>query len=158
MADVRSVSLTATEIEGFLGDGGTGVLAVARDDEPYAFPVSYGFDADDGEFYLRLGYDDDSAKAAFVDEPCPAQLVVYEEATDGDGSLDIKSVVATGDLVRIPKDELTPEDVERLGKARTPEFEVWEQAKADIEFTVNKLVPESITGRRNVSERADSSV
>ena len=107
---------------------------------------------EDGEFYLRLGYDDDSTKAAFVDEPCPAQLVVYEEGTDANGSLDIKSVVATGELVRIPKSELTPADVERLGQARTPEFEVWEQAKADIEFTVNKLVPESVTGRRNVAD------
>jgi hypothetical protein len=77
---------------------------------------------------------------------------VYEERADDDGSLDIKSVVVSGELVRIPKDELTPTDVERLGQARTPEFEVWEQAKEDIEFTVNKLVPDSITGRRNVSE------
>jgi hypothetical protein len=152
MADVRSVSLTSTEIETFLGEGGTGVLAVARADEPYAFPVSYGYVREDGEFYLRLGYDDDSTKAGYVDEPCPAQLVVYRERADDDGSLDIKSVVAAGELVRIPKDELTPTDVERLGQARTPEFEVWEQAKEDIEFTVNKLVPESITGRRNVSE------
>ena len=152
MTDVRSVSLTTAEIEAFLGDGGTGVLSVARDDEPYSFPVSYGFAEDDGEFYLRLGYDDDSAKAAFVYEPCPAQLVVYEENTDADGSLDIKSVVATGELVRIPKTELTPVDVERLGQARTPEFEVWERAKEDIEFTVNKLVPESVTGRRNVAD------
>lgn len=152
MADVRSVSLTTTEIEAFLGDGGTGVLSIARDDEPYAFPVSYGYATDDGEFYLRLGYDDDSTKAEYVDEPCPAQLVVYEERADDDGSLDIKSVVVSGELVRIPKDELTPTDVERLGKARTPEFEVWEQAKEDIEFTVNKLVPDSITGRRNVAE------
>jgi nitroimidazol reductase NimA-like FMN-containing flavoprotein (pyridoxamine 5'-phosphate oxidase superfamily) len=152
MTDVRGVSLTTAEIEAFLGDGGTGVLSVARGDEPYSFPVSYGFASDDGEFYLRLGYDDDSTKAAFVDEPCPAQLVVYEEESDANGALDIRSVVATGELVRIPKSELTATDVERLGRARTPEFEVWEQAKADLEFTVNKLVPESVTGRRNVTD------
>jgi nitroimidazol reductase NimA-like FMN-containing flavoprotein (pyridoxamine 5'-phosphate oxidase superfamily) len=152
MTDVRSGSLTTTEIEAFLGDAGTGVLSVARDDEPYSFPVSYGFAGEDGAFYLRLGYDDDSTKAGFVDEPCPAQLVVYEEETDASGSLDIKSVVATGELVRIPKSDLTPTDVERLGQARTPEFEVWEQAKEDLDFTVNKLVPESVTGRRNVAD------
>jgi nitroimidazol reductase NimA-like FMN-containing flavoprotein (pyridoxamine 5'-phosphate oxidase superfamily) len=152
MTDVRSVSLTTTEIEAFLGDGGTGVLSVARGDEPYSFPVSYGFASEDGEFYLRLGYDDDSTKSAFVDEPCPAQLVVYEESTDANGSLDIKSVVATGELVRIPKSELTTTDVKRLGRAHTPEFEVWEQAKEEIEFTVNKLLPESVTGRRNVAD------
>jgi len=144
--------LTTAEIERFLGSGGSGVLAVASDDEPYAFPVSYGFSGPEEGFYLRLGYADDSTKADYVDEPCPAQLVVYsEDATDGD-VVDLKSVVATGELRRIPKAELDPEDVEKLAQARTPEFEVWEQAKAELEFTVNRLVPESITGRRNVSE------
>jgi len=152
MADVRSVDLTTTEIEEFLGSSGSAVLAVARDDQPYAFPVSYGFEDVSEGFYLRLGYTEDSAKAAFIDEPCPAQLVMYEDTENDAGGLDLKSVVATGELVRIPKDELTPDDVEKLSKARTPEFEVWEQAKEDIEFRVNRLVPESVTGRRNVLE------
>lgn len=152
MADVRSVDLTTAEIERFLGESGSGILAVARDDEPYAFPVSYGFAGPEEGFYLRLGYADDSTKSAFIDEPCPAQLVVYREDASDDGGIDLRSVVATGELVRIPKAELEPSDVEKLSQARTPEFEVWEQAKAELEFKINRLVPESLTGRRNVSE------
>jgi hypothetical protein len=77
---------------------------------------------------------------------------VYREDASDDGATDARSVVVTGELVRIPKDELEPSDVAKLSQARTPEFEVWKQAKAELEFTTNRLVPESMTGRRNVSE------
>jgi nitroimidazol reductase NimA-like FMN-containing flavoprotein (pyridoxamine 5'-phosphate oxidase superfamily) len=145
MAGTRTVDMASDEIDAFLGTGGTGVFSVADDDVPYSFPVSYGYEADTCEFYLRLGFREDSAKTDYVSEPCPGRMVVYEE--DGENS---KSVIATGELVQIPRTDLTPELVERLGRARTPEFDIWDETKAELEFSINRLESTRLTGRQTV--------
>ncbi|WP_267642856.1 pyridoxamine 5'-phosphate oxidase family protein [Haloarchaeobius amylolyticus] len=143
MADKRTVDMTRDEMDAFLGPEGTGVLSVADDDVPYSFPVSYGYDAEACEFYLRLGFREGSTKTDYLDEPCPARLVVYDE--DGERS---ESVIATGDLVEIPRADLTPEVVEQLGESRTPEFDIWDESKEELEFHINRLESIRLTGKR----------
>ncbi|MCT9096126.1 pyridoxamine 5'-phosphate oxidase family protein [Haloarchaeobius sp. HME9146] len=149
MAGNDTVDMTRDEMDTFLGQKGTGVLSVADDDVPYSFPVSYGYDADACEFYLRLGFREGSTKTDYVDEPCPARLVVYDE--DGTHS---ESVIATGDLVEIPREELTPDIVTALGDARTPEFDIWDETKAELDFSINRLESIRLTGKqsRNIEE------
>ncbi|WP_439025837.1 pyridoxamine 5'-phosphate oxidase family protein [Haloarchaeobius sp. DT45] len=149
MAGKRTVDMTRDEMDAFLGQKGTGVLSVANEDVPYSFPVSYGYDTDACEFYLRLGFREGSTKTDYVDEPCPARLVVYDE--DGERS---ESVIATGDLVEIPRADLTPDIVAHLGDARTPEFDIWDETKEELDFSINRLESIRLTGKqtRNIEE------
>ncbi len=135
-------------IDALLADHETGVLSLARDDEPYAIPISYGYDATNGRFYLRLVSTPESGKRAFLDSSPAARLVVYEEDDDV-----YRSVIATGHLEHVPRDELTVEHIEQYGAAKRPLFEVWADAKPDLNIGLYQLDAEELTGRHIVVER-----
>lgn len=149
MDDVRPVDMSPTEIEEFLGVGGNCVLSLAADDQPYAIPVSYGFDPDDREFLLRLGFKDDSEKATFYSGEDPARLVAYEQRDNGE----YRSVIATGTLHELTDEELTPEIVEKLNEAELPLFDIWYESKRELDFTINRFEVDELTGKR--AERSD---
>ena len=107
MALDRQTEMSAAETDAFLGRNETGVLALARSDDPYAVPISYGYDGEERQFYLRLVSTPESEKRSFLDSAPEARLVVYEE--DGDV---YRSVVVTGRLVEIDPAELTGRLVE----------------------------------------------
>lgn len=46
MAIDQETEMTDAEIDDFLGQHETGVLSLARTDDPYAIPISYGYDGD----------------------------------------------------------------------------------------------------------------
>jgi len=138
------VSMDQSGIEAFLGPGGTCVLAVGGEPEPYAVPVSYVYDRDAGQFYLRLGTTPDSEKAPHVAEGARARVVVYD--VEGDRG---HSVIADGTLDPVATEDLTPDLVETLADGEFPRFELWPEEKADIDFTVVRLDPDSLTGRRS---------
>lgn len=50
----EETELADEEIYAFLSRSETGVLSIARGDEPYSVPISYGYDATTRRFYLRL--------------------------------------------------------------------------------------------------------
>lgn len=133
--------MDAVEIDDYLADGGTGVLSLARGDDPYSIPVSFGYDGDARAFYLRLGFAGESTKRPFLEASSQARLVVYDEGPE------VRSVVAAGDLRRVPKAELTPDVVAHLSEARLPAFGLWEEEKADLEFEIYRLNPETLSGR-----------
>lgn len=142
MAIDRRTELSAEATDAVLGRHETGVLALARADEPYAIPVSYGYDAADREFYLRLVSTPDSEKRRFLASSPPARLVVYEEEGDS-----YRSVISTGALERIDPDDLTAADVQQYGAAKRPLFEIWPQRKGDLDIELYRLAPDTISGR-----------
>lgn len=142
MAIDRRTEMTAEETAAFLGRQETGVLALARTDEPYAIPISYGFDADAREFYMRLVSTPDSEKRRFLGSEPQARLVVYEEDDDV-----YRSVVAIGALARIDPSELTTEDIQQYGAARRPLFEIWPQQKGELDIDLYRLDPDTLSGR-----------
>jgi len=144
----QQTELSRDEIDALLGRHETGVLSLARGDEPYAVPISYGYDADDRQLYLRLVSTPESEKRQFVRSDAPARLVVYEE---GDGIYE--SVVAIGTLEEIPREELTVEHVEQYGDAKRPLFEIWGQAKSDLDVELYRLDPETLSGHRIFLDR-----
>lgn len=85
--------MSPAEVDALLADHETGVLSLARDDAPYAIPISYGYDPDDRALYLRLVSTPDSEKREFLASTPQARVVVYEE--DGD---EYASVVGVGPL------------------------------------------------------------
>ena len=142
MAIDRRTEMTAEETAAFLGRQETGVLALARTDEPYAIPISYGFDADAREFYMRLVSTPESEKRRFLGSEPRARLVVYEEDDDT-----YRSVVAIGTLTRVDPSELTTEDIRQYGAAKRPLFEIWPEQKGDLDIDLYRLDPGTVSGR-----------
>ncbi len=143
MDGLRWVQLPDTERNEFLGNGGTGVLSFATDtDEPPAsLPVSYGFVPETGDFYFRLSFPPGSTKEDVIDNP--VSFVVHEEADDG-----WRSVVATGELEELA--ELPPESgaVQHMWAVDIPSVEIFDQPRSEVPFHDFRLVPASITGRK----------
>lgn len=143
MALDEETEMTASEIDGLLGRHETGVLALARDDDPYAIPISYGFDPKAGRFYLRLVSTPESNKRRFLSSSPRVQLVVYEE----DDPV-YRSVIAVGRLEEISLDELTVERIEQYGQSKRPLFEVWGEPRRDLDINLYELDPRELSGRR----------
>ncbi|WP_254767922.1 pyridoxamine 5'-phosphate oxidase family protein [Salinilacihabitans rarus] len=148
MSIEQETEMTDSEIDALLSRHETGVLALARSDEPYAIPISYGYDPDDRTFYMRLVSTPESEKRRFLASSPAVRLVVYET-----GEEVYRSVVATGDLEGIPPAELTADQIVQYGEARRPLFEIWAETKRDLDIELYTLSPETLTGRRTVVDR-----
>lgn len=138
------------EIDEFLGEHETGVLSLARTDEPYAIPISYGYDESERKFYMRLVSTPESEKREFLESSPAARLVVYDERDSS-----YRSVIATGTLENIPPAELTPDQIAQYGQAKRPLFEIWAQGKQDLDIELYRLEPDSLNGRRTEVDREE---
>ena len=148
MATNSEVELSDAEVDAFLARHETGVLSLARDETPYAIPISYGFDEASRDAYLRLVSTPDSEKREFLGSDPRARIVVYEEAGD-----EYTSVVGVGTLRRVELDELTPESIAQYGETRRPLFEIWADGKPDLDIDLYRFVPDRLTGRMVVVDR-----
>jgi len=148
MATNSEVELSDAEVDAFLAQHETGVLSLARDETPYAIPISYGFDEASRDAFLRLVSTPDSEKREFLGSDPRARIVVYED--DGD---EYTSVVGVGTLRRVDLDELTPESIAQYGETRRPLFEVWADGKPDLDIDLYRFVPDRLTGRTVVVDR-----
>lgn len=145
------VEMSDAAVDGLLSRHGTGVIALASGDVPYAVPVSYGYDAETRELYLRLVATPESEKREFLGSDPDARIVVREERGD-----EHASVVGVGVLHRVDLDELTPPTVARYGETRRPLFEVWADETPDLDIRLYRFVPDRLTGRRVGGDRADA--
>lgn len=151
MDDTESVEMDDAEIATFLGREGTGVLSLAKASEAYSIPVSYGYDDDSGpRFYLRLGFAPDSEKRAFLRETTRVALVVYDETAEG-----WRSVVARGPLEEVPETAIDADIVRGLQKADIPLVSIFDRPMQELEFTLHRLVPDELTGRKTQGGSAD---
>lgn len=146
MTTPEPTRLDETERDEFLGAGGTGVLSFATDanEAPHAIPVSYGYDAVETTFYVRLAVGPDSEKADLVDRP--ATLVVYEEV---DGVW--HSVVASGRLESVTDDALGTEPLAGLDRVALPLYDVFGRPPKEVQFAFRRLVPDEFTTLRESS-------
>ncbi|MFB6228977.1 MAG: pyridoxamine 5'-phosphate oxidase family protein [Halobacteriales archaeon] len=140
--------LSDSEIDSFLGRHETGVISLARDGTSYAIPISYGYDTEHRRFYLRLVSNPESEKREFLESTPHARLVVYEE----DDPV-YTSVVATGYLSEISRDELTVEHIEQYSEAKRPLFEIWGASLPALNVRLYRLDPDELSGRKAKMER-----
>ena len=145
MEGLRWVQLCEQELNDFLGTGGTGVLSFSTEIEepPFSVPVSYGYDADAGQFYFRLAFPDDSEKADLVDNP--VTFVTHAETDAG-----WRSAVATGDLEDVTEMDYDSAAVQGMWAVDIPEVDVFDRPPEEIPFRQFRLAPEKLTGRKEV--------
>lgn len=144
----QETTLSPTDTDDLLARHETGVLSLAADDEPYAIPISYGYDATDRRFYMRLVSTPESEKREFLAGRPTARLVVYEE---GDGIY--RSVVVVGTLEEIETADMTVDRIEQYGKAKRPLFEIWGQSKKNLDIQLYELESDTISGREVIVDR-----
>lgn len=151
MALNEEIELSDSELAAFLSSNETGVLTLARGDEPYAIPISYGYDRTNQRFYLRLVSTVASEKRRYLASSPRARLVIYDDADDV-----YHSAIADGTLEELPKDDLSVDDIVQYGEAKRPLFEMWGADKPDLEVQLYRLEPDEISGRRIEVDRSAS--
>jgi nitroimidazol reductase NimA-like FMN-containing flavoprotein (pyridoxamine 5'-phosphate oxidase superfamily) len=81
------------DVEDLLSSAGWGVLSLARDDEPYSIPISFGYTGTE-VYFAFLRADPPNTKFEFVRDGAPARLLV----TDVRAMYDWQSVAVTGSV------------------------------------------------------------
>ncbi len=150
MTLAQETEMSESQVDEFLSDNETGVISMAREDEPYSLPISYGYDVDSRTFYMRLVSTPESKKRAFLGSEPHVRLVVYDE--DDEGTL-YRSVVAAGHLDEIEPAEMSVEEIEQYGDARRPLFEIWGSEKDELDIKLYRFQPTELTGRRTEVDR-----
>ena len=145
MTLAQETEMSATEIDEFLGRNETGVLSLARDEQPYAIPISYGYDTSERTFYLRLVSTPESEKRSFLDSSPEGRIVVYEESTE---KRTYWSVVAEGALEEIAPSSMSVDQIVQYGQAKPPLFEIWGTGKDELDIQLYELSPDKLSGRR----------
>lgn len=145
MSETRGVEMSPAEVDAFLAGGGTGVLSLARGDEPYATPVSYGYDRNLRSFFLRLGVEAATGKREFLESGGGARLVTYGPVEGG-----WTSVVAAGNLDPVDDEDLTVEVAEALRESELPLLAIWGDELEGVRFEIYRLAVEELTGRTTV--------
>lgn len=98
---VRGNQMTAEELDEALRELTHGTLSLARDDEAYGVPISFGYDGERVFLYL-IQFGDQSKKIEFCEQTETASLTAYE----ANSRFDWKSVVVTGTLHDLDDDDL----------------------------------------------------
>lgn len=151
MSLAQETEMSEAEIDAFLSERETGVLSLAKDNDPYAIPVSYGYDPETGTLFMRLVSTPESEKRVFLSSSPAARVVVYDE---NDDRTRYRSVVAKGTLAEIDPDALTAEKIVQYGQTRRPLFEIWGQEKEDLDIQLYELDPVDLQGRRTEIDRS----
>jgi len=73
--------MSDAEVDAALREHGTGVLSLARENDAYAVPVSFGYDGSACHFVF-VGYHEPSTKTAFAETTERATLTVYDAGDD----------------------------------------------------------------------------
>jgi len=145
MEDVRSVQMSDEELNEFLDRGGTGVISFDTSDgePPYSLPISYGYDAETGDFYFRFAFGPDTKKDGVVNEDDPVSFVTYGGVESG-----WRSVVATGKLEEVTKSALDATVTEAMQRVEIPLVDVYDRHPIELQFRFFRLAPDEVTGKK----------
>ena len=141
--DLRdAMRMSREERAAFLREHGVGVLSLARDDESYAFPVSYGYDGSEETICLMLAFAPESRKRRWIEATETATFVVHEIEDTGEAG----SVVVRGRLVEAEDDAVCYDAF-----SDNADFTVLHESGAfieDTDFVVYRFETETVEGRR----------
>ncbi|MFC7072910.1 pyridoxamine 5'-phosphate oxidase family protein [Halovenus rubra] len=152
MSLAKETEMRREDIDEFVGNRETGVLTLAKKNEPYSIPISYGYDATDGTFYMRLVSTPESEKRTFLDSSPEIRLVIYDGTDD---QTMYRSVVAAGTLEERTPEDLSVTEIEQYGEAKRPLFEIWGKGRDELDIKLYEFQPDTIEGRQTEIERDD---
>ena len=146
MDPTTPAELTADERNAFLGSHGSGVISLStgEDDAPHSVPVSYGYNPGERSFFFRLAVGPDHAKSDLVDRP--VSFVVYDNTDDG-----WWSVAASGRLESTTEDSVATDALAGMEGIEIPLVDIFGDRPANAAFEFFRLVPESLTARKESS-------
>lgn len=134
--------MVTADTKNFLADRGHGVLAF-NTDNPYALPVSYGYDVETERCFLQLYFGDESKKREHLNKSDGVCLVVYE----WNDLSDWRSVVIIGRLKPVaPDDEVLSAEIFTEGASFT-DMSVFADSINEMDIGWYELVVETIQGR-----------
>lgn len=148
MTEPEFVEMTDQECERLLAGTDTGVLSLSTtgDSPPHSFPVSFGFDEVEAEFYFRLADGKHGQKGALADRP--VTFVTYEQDDDAG---EYRSVVAQGTLESTTDDDIATETLAGLERVTIPYVDIFGEPPSEIDFEFYRLVPDALTGRKETT-------
>lgn len=142
MSNASAVTLTQAEIDDVLTTGGIGVISLAEHDEPYAIPVSYGYDSDNRELYFRMSVGAESEKSRIVGDGQPASVVVTENSGGR-----WRSVIARGTISSVAEPALDGRAADQLHSIDIPWIPIYDDRPRDLSFELYRLESVKYTGR-----------
>jgi len=143
--------LDRDEIDELLVRRGIGVLSMVDDGQPYAIPMSFGYDADQMVFPMQWGGGYQSRKNQALDSNPHVCLTVYEQDTDDEAVW--RSVVVTGEIYEIREENRERAYASLAANAEfPPDFGVWGIPFEDVEFRLFGLNTTDCTGREFAAE------
>jgi len=125
---------------------GIGVLAMVDNEQPYAIPMSFGYDADQAVFPMQWGSGYDGRKNEVIESNPNVSLTVYEQDTEKESIW--RSVVITGELYEIPDKQEQQAYASLAANAKFAlDLSVWGIPFEDVEFRLFGLDTKNCTGR-----------
>ncbi|TQQ78894.1 pyridoxamine 5'-phosphate oxidase family protein [Halonotius roseus] len=145
--DLAAIQLSDSECDEFLDRVDTGVLSLStpRDEPPHSVPVSFGYNAAETVFYFRIADLPPAEKGEL--EGRAVSFVTYARDEDADGYV---SVVAQGTLESTTRSDIATEALAGFEGVTIPFVDIFGQPPADVSFSFYRLVPETLTGRKEV--------
>jgi len=142
-----AIQLSDSEINEFLDRVDTGVLSLSTpvDEPPHSVPVSFGYNAEQTVFYFRIADLPPETKGEL--EGRAVSFVTYDEDESVDGYV---SVVAEGTLESTTRSDIATEALAGFEGVTIPFVDIFGQPPAEVDFSFYRLVPTTLTGRKEV--------
>lgn len=141
MTEQSATAMDSIQITEFLQDQATGVLALAKDSDAYAVPVSFFYDGEQQCVYLRLGYAPGSQKRRYGEGTDHASLVVYDDTDEG-----WTSVVIEGHLEETSDNTLDAALEEHGEQLDIPYVRIFDRPTDEVEFRTVRIDITSMKG------------
>lgn len=139
---LQGIPMDRAEIDRFLTVEGVGLLSLARDDEAYAVPISFGYDGDDRLYFFLLRFGTSSRKIEFADATDTATFAVYTVDTPDRW----KSVLASGRVASVPEDRY--DEMEEVMYDNAWSARLFPYSEPITEIRRAELRIESVTGQK----------
>ncbi len=140
---VYTVGMDREDIDRLLGEGGHGVLSLARDGDAYGIPLNYSYDGN--QLFIRFSDENESEKFEFAKTTKTATFVVYD-VTDETNSW---SIFVRGTLRQLSADE-QERFTDSVLNERFPPIRLFDETVERVSIVICELVPDEIVGRKTL--------
>ena len=141
-----SGTMSQDEIDEFLAGEGYGTLAFGGE-QPYAIPMSFGYDDTERVLYMHMGMFEGSEKGSRIADGTAASLAVtrYERPDRW------RSAIVQGTLSKLSREAVQERNVAAaFARGELASVDVFIQDLSEVEFEWYVLEPTSISGRQSV--------